>query len=275
MDKYRKEVISFKESTKGQEFYCFDLETTGLSPAEDHIIEFSALKVKESGGEYSIVDSLDLFFNPGIPIPAEIVEITGITDDKVKDAPDTGRAAQIISEFLGEKPDLMGYNSVSFDQNFMNSLYKNYLDREFSFGLHRDVIKMARDKLPKPHKLINVAQNLGISEGVAFHTSIADAAVTLDAFKKLLPMYDEPEKTEDFSKFQITRITRWTKSATLDRIYVSNSLNAAIYYDIPQRIWSVGCNLEDSDVANAVYAYAGVSSDETLVEKYSGGIKVS
>ena len=61
----------------------FDLETTGLDLVIDRIIQISYIKVYPDGNE----ERCNFFVNPGKPIPAEVSQLTGITDDIVKDAP--------------------------------------------------------------------------------------------------------------------------------------------------------------------------------------------
>ena len=61
----------------------FDLESTGLDLVNDRIIQISYVKVSPNGDE----ERKNIFVNPGKPIPHEVQELTGITDDDVKDAP--------------------------------------------------------------------------------------------------------------------------------------------------------------------------------------------
>lgn len=267
MDKYRKEVINFKESVKGGHFFCYDTETTGLSATENDIIEFSAFRIEERDGEYKATKTFDTFINPGYHIPEAITKITGISDGDVRDAPDPKTAAKMIRQFLGERPNLIGYNSVSFDQGFVNSLYRKTLGTDFTPGEQLDVLTMAREKLPKPHKLIDAATYFGIADNVNFHSSIADAAVTFEVFKRLIPLYDKAEPRLDPDGFKVTGAKRWKKSETLDRIYVGNSMNLSVYLDVPAMKWNIGGNLEDGDVIRAVYAFCNVSSDAELAGK--------
>lgn len=65
-------------------YVVFDVETTGLSAVYDTVIELAAVKVK--GGE--IIDRFESFANPHQPLSATIIELTGITDDMLTDAPE-------------------------------------------------------------------------------------------------------------------------------------------------------------------------------------------
>ena len=88
----------------------FDLETTGLDFIRDRIIQISYIKVSPDGTE----DRENIFVNPEKPIPHEVVELTGITDDDVKDAPTFKTLApQLCEKFKG--CDFAGYNSNHFD----------------------------------------------------------------------------------------------------------------------------------------------------------------
>ena len=88
----------------------FDLETTGLDFIRDRIIQISYIKVSPDGTE----ERENLFVNPEKPIPHEVVELTGITNDDVKNAPTfKALAPQLSEKFKG--CDFAGYNSNHFD----------------------------------------------------------------------------------------------------------------------------------------------------------------
>lgn len=269
MDKYRNDVKKFQELVKGSEFFVFDTETTGLSAVDNDIIEFSAIRYREENGKYIKVDELDQFINPGYPIPEEITEITGITNEQVADKPSTKEAVQIIRNYLGANPIVVSYNGINFDEKFMNALYRKALGEDFAPAFHFDVIIMAREKTPKPHKLIDMAERAGIAEGVAFHTSIADAACTFGVMMYLLPMYEKKEAAEVVT---VTGIKRWTKSESLDRLYIQNRENQSIYYDIPKKQWSINCNADNGDVISQVFKLAEVSDEQGLVDKYTPAV---
>jgi DNA polymerase III epsilon subunit family exonuclease len=92
---------------------AFDLETTGLDPKNDAIIEIAMIKFDETG----ILERYTTLINPGFPLPAESVNITGITDEDLKDAPFFSDIRPKILEFLAEGTPLLGHN-VDFDISF-------------------------------------------------------------------------------------------------------------------------------------------------------------
>ena len=88
----------------------FDLETTGLDLVRDRIIQISYIKVLPGGKE----QRENLLINPCKPIPQEVTELTGISNDDVKDAPSFKDVAQQLSETMKDC-DFAGYNSNHFD----------------------------------------------------------------------------------------------------------------------------------------------------------------
>ena len=88
----------------------FDLETTGLDLVRDRIIQISYIKVLPGGKE----QRENLLINPCKPIPQEVTELTGISNDDVKDAPSFKHVAQQLSEKMKDC-DFAGYNSNHFD----------------------------------------------------------------------------------------------------------------------------------------------------------------
>ena len=88
----------------------FDLETTGLDLVRDRIIQISYIKVMPDGEE----QRENLLINPDKAIPQEVVELTGISNDDVADAPTFKQVAQQLNEKM-QGCDFAGYNSNPFD----------------------------------------------------------------------------------------------------------------------------------------------------------------
>lgn len=91
----------------------FDLETTGLDLVNDRIIQISYVKVRPNDKEGE-EERKSIFVNPGKPIPAFVQQLTGITDEMVKEAPSFKQLAKQLAEaFTG--CDFAGFNSDRFD----------------------------------------------------------------------------------------------------------------------------------------------------------------
>lgn len=264
MSLYSKTVHSFGDVERA---ILFDTETTGLDAANSDIIEFSALQLIKKDGKWVSVKELDQYINPGYPIPKEITDINGITDEKVASCPNTNEALSIIEDFIAGHTVFIGHN-VSFDLKFLSAMFekcgKTFREPEIIL----DTLKMAKEKMPKPHKLIDCANRAGCTEGLTFHNSLDDCRATLGVLNYLLPMYDEEEDT--IEKFLVTSISRWVKYS-FDRIYVSNSLNATVYYDNKSHSWFFDSLLDEYDhlsLLDTILNFAGVSSSEEFARQY-------
>ena len=88
----------------------FDLDTTGINISLDRIVEISILKVFPNGNK----ESKTWLVNPGIPIPLEVSNIHGITNDTVKNKPSFKSIASDVKSML-QNCDLAGFNSNKFD----------------------------------------------------------------------------------------------------------------------------------------------------------------
>lgn len=88
----------------------FDLETTGTNVVKDRIVEIGIFKVFPNGNK----EQYRWLVNPGIPIPPEVAEVHGITDEKVKGEPSFKELSRKVYDILKDS-DLGGYNSDRFD----------------------------------------------------------------------------------------------------------------------------------------------------------------
>ena len=107
------------------ECVVFDIETTGLSVQNCKITEIGAVKIKN--GE--VLDRFNTFVDPEVPIPADIVELTGITDEMVKGAPKYDEALTAFFEFVGNDPQkevqpLLIAHNANFDIGFIRHFAK-------------------------------------------------------------------------------------------------------------------------------------------------------
>ncbi|GEO46703.1 PolC-type DNA polymerase III [Companilactobacillus kimchii] len=103
------------QALNGSEYVIFDTETTGLSAVYDSIIEIGATKMKD--GE--VIARFDKFINPGHPLSEVTTNLTSITNDMVKDAPDETVIVGEFMDFIGD--DILVGHNVTFDMGFMNA----------------------------------------------------------------------------------------------------------------------------------------------------------
>src|SRR5574344_1170815 len=113
----------------------FDLETTGLDLVKDRIIQISYIKVYVDGKE----ERNNFYVNPGKPIPPDVVALTGISDEQVKDAPLFKDLAPKLAEtFKG--CDFAGFNSNHFDVPMLaEEVLRAGVDYDFSRARFVDV----------------------------------------------------------------------------------------------------------------------------------------
>lgn len=167
-------------------YIAFDLETTGLNPQENEIIEIGALKVREG----KVVDRFMEFIHPLSPISSAISELTGITNDMVA----TARSCeQVIPDFLDfcEDDVLIGHN-VMFDYSFTKcSASKCGLPFEKN-GL--DTLKIAR-KVHKdfPSKSLGALCDYYHIENKAAHRAYHDALATAKLYQTLAHYFEESD----------------------------------------------------------------------------------
>ena len=162
-------------------FIVFDLETTGLNPASEEITEIAAVRVVE--GE--IRDSFQTYVNPHKPIPAEITELTGISDETVADAPDLDKAVPEFLAWAGEGQYPLVAHNAGFDMGFLRTACKRLgIEREFT---SIDTLEMSRLMLPHMHKFkLNIlAKELQVGP-FEHHRASEDAAVLGRIYVKLL-----------------------------------------------------------------------------------------
>ena len=162
-------------------FIVFDLETTGLNPASEEITEIAAVRVVE--GE--IRDSFQTYVNPQKPIPAEITELTGISDETVADAPDLDKAVPEFLAWAGEGQHPLVAHNAGFDMGFLRTACQRLgIEREFT---SIDTLEMSRLMLPHMHKFkLNIlAKELQVGP-FEHHRASEDAAVLGRIYVKLL-----------------------------------------------------------------------------------------
>ncbi len=173
------------------EFVVFDIETTGLSPVNCRITEIGAVKIK--GGE--VKEVYNTFVNPEIPIPEEIVKLTGISDDMVADA---RKIDEVLPEFLAFAGDrLLIAHNADFDTGFIRAAAKA-LEIPFE-NPYLDTVGLSRflNKELKSHKLDALAKHYELGD-FNHHRACDDAQMLAYIFFKMA----EQLKAMDVKSFE-------------------------------------------------------------------------
>ena len=175
-------VVSFPKGQDINTTYCvLDLETTGFSFRTEKITEVGIMKIKEG----TVIDKFACFVNPEKPIPPEVVEVTNITDDMVKNAETIKEVFPKILDFIGDSV-LVAHNA-DFDMGFLK-----YNAQQLGYELNNtyiDTLRLARELFPeyKKYKLGIIAENLGIKVEVA-HRALDDVDTTVKVLWVMLDM---------------------------------------------------------------------------------------
>ncbi len=146
-------------------FVAIDVETTGLSPVYNELIEISAIKYKES----EKIEVFSTLIKPRISIPYRITQITGITNDMVKSSPTIEEVMPKLIQFV-ENHTIVAHNA-----NFDYSFIQNYSSNSFSKNKVIDTVQIGRKMYPElpNHKLGTIAKHIGITED-GFHRAEFD-----------------------------------------------------------------------------------------------------
>lgn len=173
-----------------------DLETTGLEPAKDRVIEIAVLAVEHG----SIVGRLHCLLNPECSIPAESSNINGLRDDDVANSPTFAEVAQDLLPHVLNRT-LVGHN-VKFDVGFLAAEYARLGHADAARALHEQCLPQAlctaataRELIPREavgrYTLANLAAHCGLPSSPA-HRAQQDAATTFDLAHRLYTIAQEP-----------------------------------------------------------------------------------
>lgn len=163
----------------------FDIESTGINPALDRIVELAIVRVAPDGSE----TRYRRLINPQMPIPAEAQSIHGISDEMVRDAPSFSQVAPEINQFL-ENCDLGGFNSNRFDipmlvEEFLRAGQPFHLDSRRLLDIQKIYHKMEPRTLSAAYQFY-CHKNLEDA-----HAASADVDATWAVLKAQIDKYPE------------------------------------------------------------------------------------
>lgn len=170
----------------------FDLETTGINPAKDRIIEIAVIKINTDGTRDKFIKRI----NPQMPIPPESSAIHGIYDEDVKEAPIFNQIAHELKQFLNNC-NLAGYNSNRFDvpvlaEEFLRAnVFIDFKTRKF-IDVQQIFFKMEERTLSAAY------QFYCNKDLVNAHAAEADVTATIDILEAQLERYNNLKRNVDF-----------------------------------------------------------------------------
>ena len=176
-----------------EDYVVFDLETTGVSPYNDEVIEISAVKARKG----KVVEEFSQLVNPKRTIPFAASRVNNITDDMVSDAPFFDEVLRNFLKFVGEDV-LVGHNIQSFDMKFIYRDCERYFHQLITND-YVDTLILAKRCFPewRHRRLGDLADYYGISTQGA-HRALADCRMNQRVFELLgKEMNTETKKTHD------------------------------------------------------------------------------
>ncbi len=161
------------------EFCALDLETTGVNPAFDRIVEIGAVRFTTGG----VTDEFQTLVNPGVPIPENVIKIHGITDDMVNDAPAINDILDDFHSFF--KGTVLVIQNPRFDLSFIERAF-HVRDGRSPELLAIDTVRLAQNHFPAlpNHKLSTMACHLGLN--LQSHRALDDAIACMSVFNEVI-----------------------------------------------------------------------------------------
>ena len=174
-------------------YVALDLETTGLDPKRDAIMEVGAVRFRASFRDgiihAQVLDKWREFVNPGRPIPIQVQQLTQITPGQVDHAPRFSQVMNHVRRFVGSYP-IVGHN-VRFDLDFLRSH-----DLPLS-NPALDTFELAGILMPHAarYSLTKLTESLGLPPNSQAHRALDDAVATKDLFVALLELASQLPRT--------------------------------------------------------------------------------
>lgn len=226
------------------DYVSIDLETTGLNPKLDKIIEIGAVKVKDG----KRVDTFQTYVNPGRKLEERIVELTGIRQEQVDQAPYIEQVLPGLLFFLEDLP-LLGHR-ILFDYSFLK---KAAVDQRLTFEKQGiDTLRIARCFLPElEHRTLPyLCEYYGIPHHA--HRGLADAEATNVLYQILVEKFREKDSSifePGVLHFEVKRDVPATK-AQKERLYrLIRQHKLTVDYDVEKLSRSEASRITDKILA--------------------------
>lgn len=185
-------LIKEKGEKTMSKFVFLDFETTGLKPDLERLIQIAAIKIEINGGTFLPTSEnlsttiFETLVNPEREISEFIADLTGITNDKVKDAPIESEAIKKLIEFLGDDSIIVAQNAP-FDIGFLHhaTLRAGLVPKVYNFYCTRTMSAILFPGIS--HTLGNMCKLFDI-DLINAHDAMTDSTATATLFSKLNPI---------------------------------------------------------------------------------------
>ena len=169
-------AIKSDDAFDAENYVVLDIETTGLNPYKDKIIEIAAVR----GNHGDVLDTFHTLIDPGIHIPSNIIELTGLTDADVAGQPTFSDIVDELSSFIGDDP-VVGHN-VGFDLKFITNAMKKEGFSGYINGI--DTVTFAKAMFPgrENYKLETLIREFDLKDGSQAHRAMSDVECTHKLF---------------------------------------------------------------------------------------------
>jgi DNA polymerase-3 subunit epsilon len=177
------------EYFKNIEFVAFDIETTGLTPVVDRIVEIGAIKFRNG----DVLETFQELIDPQMPISPGAFAVNGITDEMVRGKPTIDEVLPRFIEFLGESVPVAHH--APFDVGFLTYDISR-LNLTPADNPVLDTCTIPKQLFPHAHgySLEHLVAFLNIPAGV-FHRALADAEACMELFNRCVDEMGRPEQT--------------------------------------------------------------------------------
>lgn len=172
------------------DFTALDIETTGLDPKMDKVIEIGAVKIRNSRE----TGRFDALVNPGRKLTEKIMQLTGIRDEDLENAPYIEEVLPELLDFIGE--DVLLGHRILFDYSFIKRAAVNHNLVFEKQGI--DTLKLARRFLPEleSKRLTSLCEYYGIEYNA--HRAYSDAGAAAKLYFKLMEHFPVEEAFAPF-----------------------------------------------------------------------------
>lgn len=242
-------------------YVVIDLETTGLDPKYDSIIEFGAIRYRNS----SPSDTFSTLVNPGFEIDSFIEELTGITNAELAQAPALSTVLPSFLEFVGN--DIVIGHNVNFDVNFIYDATETFGLSPFSNNFV-DTMRISRRlfKEYSHHRLSDLIDRFGI-EANGLHRALADCHATAECYAYMMQYASENHidisAPPEWRSFKASSLTATTESFDENHPLFGRScvftgvLQQMARRDAMQAVVNLGGLVEDRITKNTNYLILG------------------